>query len=143
MGKNSLRFTRLTMRTLLLVGLFGALGAASRWQICKWMPRPEDFPMGTFAVNIIGCLFLGILTGMALTSDEIPQSWRTPLITGITTGFLGSFTTFSTFAVESLQLIEGSQWKFSILYLGGQIIIGLLLAWLGLYIGRQLCPTSA
>ena len=130
------------MRTLLLVSLFGALGAITRWQICKWMPKPSDFPLGTFAVNVIGCLFLGILTGMALTSKEIPHSWRAPLVTGIATGFLGSFTTFSTFAVESIQLFEGTQWKFALLYLGGQIVFGLLLAFLGLYIGRQLCPIS-
>lgn len=131
------------MRTLILVSLFGALGAVSRWQICKWMPKPDEFPLGTFVVNIIGCLFLGILTGMALTSKDIPPSWRTPLITGIATGFLGSFTTFSTFAVESVQLFEGPQWKFAILYLGGQIILGVLLAFLGLYLGRQLCSISS
>ena len=117
---------------MVLIGLCGALGALARSQICLALPTVDGFPVGTLTVNAVGSLLLGFLTGASMVSDAIPETWRTP----IATGFLGSLTTFSTFSVETIQLLEKEASKMALCYLGAQLILGLALAWTGLVLGR-------
>ena len=77
--------------------------------------------------------FIGDLLGWSLNTPSLPEQWRIP----IATGFLGSLTTFSTFAVESITLMEGGQWKSAVIYLLSHLLMGLLLASCGLWIGRR------
>ena len=122
------------LKTIALIGLFGAFGAVVRSQVCILLPPVEGFPLGTLAVNAAGSLMLGFLTGASMSSDTIPESWRAP----VATGFLGSLTTFSTFSVETVQLLEKEASKTALLYAGAQLALGLTLAWLGLLLGRSL-----
>ena len=115
------------------VAIMGALGALSRWGVGLLVQRmvPTDFPLGTLAANATGCLLLGVVTG--LSTDALPPHLRVPLATG----FLGSFTTFSTFSVESIQLMEkGGTWLLAA-NVGASVVLGLLGAGIGLQVGRS------
>jgi CrcB protein len=106
------------------VAVFGALGALARFQVdravsVRW---PSDFPLGTLAVNLTGSFVLGILVGVALASDAL-------FVIG--TGFLGGYTTFSTWMVESERLAEDGEVRFMWLNLLGSIALGLGAAGLG------------
>ena len=131
------------MRTILLVALCGALGALCRWKLGYWLNKAESFPFGTLLVNALGSFLLGFLMAFAASSPQLPSAWKAPLITALGVGFLGSFTTFSSFAVESITIFEAQQWRNLFLYLGAQLILGLSLAYVGLWFGRQLFPASA
>lgn len=113
------------------VAVFGALGALARFQVdravsARW---PSDFPLGTLVVNLTGSLALGILVGMSLASDLL-------LVAG--TGFLGAYTTFSTWMVESERLAEDGEVRFMWLNLLGSMALGLVAAGLGWLAGGML-----
>ena len=87
--------------------IFGALGAISRFSLDHYLGQKWDvaFPVGTFTVNIIGSLLLGFLYGLHLKSTF----FHVDIYTVLTTGFCGSFTTFSTYMYESFKLIESGE----------------------------------
>ena len=116
------------------VAALGALGALSRWGLGLAVDRvaPSLFPLGTLAANALGCLLLGVVTGLSV--DHLPAGLRVPMATG----FLGSFTTFSTFSVESIKLAEQGAWGLVAANVIGSVVVGLLGAGLGLAIGRGL-----
>jgi len=125
------------LRCLFLIGLLGAMGAISRFAISH-LPAFQNIPMGTFVVNIIGSLLLGLITGWTLNNPVITEEWRLAL----TTGFLGSFTTFSTFSVENARLIQQGQLKVAIINISLQVLIGLILAVIGLQAGMKYNTSS-
>ncbi len=122
--------------TYALVGIFGAAGAISRY----WLDgRVSDlvhgqFPWGTFLINVLGAFLLGLL--VALTTERLlpHPNWRVAL--GI--GFLGSFTTFSTYTYETVKLAEDGAIGLALLYSVGMLALGLLAAASGLAVGRTL-----
>jgi len=93
---------------LLGIALAGALGSICRYQMSGWMQRwlGPEFPWGTLSVNLIGCLLLGLLMELARHTGWVPPGAR--FIVGI--GFLGAFTTFSTFGFETFRAIEAGDW---------------------------------
>ena len=113
------------------VAAFGALGAYARFLVAGAVTsrRPSDFPFGTFVVNLIGGFLLGLLTGLAVHGDAL-------LIFG--TGFLGAFTTFSTWMVESQRLGEDGEWATMWRYLLGSMIAGLVVTGLGWLTGEAI-----
>ena len=117
--------------------MFGALGAISRALLGAWL-NPADvtsgIPWGTVAVNISGCFVLGLLAGLTMTSERVPAALRAPLMTG----FLGSFTTFSTFSVETVRLLEAGALAAAAASLLLQLVGGLLAAAAGMAVGRAL-----
>lgn len=92
--------------TLLIV--FGALGTLARYGLQGLVQHRtgSSFPAGTLVVNLLGCFLLGGLTEYALAHLSIPPEWRI----GISVGFLGAFTTFSTFTFESVRLMQDGEW---------------------------------
>lgn len=100
-------------------------GAVYRW-------LPATFPYGTFAVNVVGCAVFGFLIGVGEHRLVVGSAARTFLLIGV----LGGFTTFSSFAFETVQLLRGSQWWLGTLNVTGQIVIGLVALWLGMALGR-------
>ena len=120
-----------TIETIVYIALFGALGALLRYGF-SFLPSLGGIPMGTLLVNLLGSFVLGFLTALLLTQNMSPA-----LKTGLTTGFLGAFTTFSTFTVESATLLqEQSAWLAGLNILG-QVVGGLSMAMLGLYLGGR------
>ncbi len=93
---------------LLGIALAGALGTLFRYGMPGWMQRwlGPEFPWGTLSVNLLGCLLLGLLMELARHTGWVPPGVR--FIVGI--GFLGGFTTFSTFGYETFRAIEAGDW---------------------------------
>ena len=116
---------------LIAVGLVGGLGAISRFLLDGAVGRRlgRELPFGTLAVNLTGAFALGVLAGAALSDD----AYR---IAG--TGFVGAYTTFSTWMLESHRLAEDGRFKAAALNLGVSLALGLAVAWLGRELGAAL-----
>lgn len=123
------------MKELLIVGCGGFVGAVLRYLVSGWvqnvMNRP--FPYGTLAVNGIGSFIIGILAGVALTGAVSPN---VRLFVGI--GLLGAFTTFSTFSYETMMLLKSSSYLEAFLNVGVNVIVGLILVYLGYVLGQAI-----
>lgn len=116
------------------VAVGGALGSLSRFLVSSWVVAnwPRHFYMGTFAVNLIGCFAIGFLSAFFLLRADLPLALRT----GLTVGVLGGLTTFSSFSLEVVSLLESSQYATATGYLLGSVVGGLAAAWLGMMLAR-------
>ncbi len=106
----------------LFVGFGGFLGAISRFLVSSWVGQRwgRVFPLGTFVANILGCFMIGFV--MTLFSERIMASPQIRLFVGV--GFIGAFTTFSTFEYETGALLMDGQWLLAMLNVVGSLIIG-------------------
>ncbi len=121
----------MNLQTLLLIGLGGFLGSISRfslgWGFVKW--GLVQFPWATLAVNLFGSFLLGLVFGFFLENEHYPEHYKF----FFATGFLGSFTTFSTFSFETMEMFQNQLYLQGILYSVGSILLGVLLAFAGYY----------
>ena len=109
---------------MLLVAVGGAVGSMARFQIGSMvLARTESwaFPLGTFIVNVMGCLIAGVLIGVAEYKNFLTLEVRLLVFTG----FLGGFTTFSAFGVETVALIERGQYVVAATYVLSSVVVGL------------------
>ncbi|HUP11594.1 MAG TPA: fluoride efflux transporter CrcB [Niastella sp.] len=113
------------MPQLLLVAAGGAAGSVLRF-LCQRAFNNFKFPYGTFAVNIIGCLLIGMLWALLL-KNNLSNAGRLLLMTG----FCGGFTTFSAFTQESIQLLIEQRFALFLLYVTGSVAAGLLATFAG------------
>lgn len=111
------------------IALGGALGAVGRYLVSTWLYDKGDFifPWGTFAVNILGSFFLGLIYVLGTEKLIISPNVRAFLAVG----FIGAFTTFSTFSLETLNIIKDGEFKLALLNVFGSFVLGLLAVWLG------------
>ena len=119
------------MNHLLLVGFGGAIGAILRWLLsAAVLHHTPDwrFPIGTFIVNVAGCLAAGILAGIIIRTDAFSADVRLFLFTGL----LGGFTTFSAFAVETIYLLRRHEHTVAFAYISLSVICGLAVLWLAI-----------
>ncbi|MBL7740994.1 MAG: fluoride efflux transporter CrcB [Chitinophagaceae bacterium] len=118
------------IRNILLVGLGGGLGSIARYLCQRWFTihYPQHFPWGTFAVNISGCLLIGIFWGLSFRSFNANEHWKLFLMTGI----CGGFTTFSAFTLESVALIKDHKTGLFFLYAAGSVLIGITATYAGM-----------
>ena len=117
------------MRGYILAGLGGAAGSMLRYGISLLLPRlhPAAFPWSTLVVNLAGSLLIGLLAGSASRGGWMETTgWLL-----LTTGFCGGFTTFSSFALEGVQLLRGNALFAAVLYGSLSVAGGLLLCALG------------
>ena len=119
---------------LLAIAVGGALGAVSRFltstTIYGWLG--QDFPYGTLVVNVVGSLLMGFLFHMLIERMSAAAEWRAVLLVG----FLGAFTTFSTFSIETLALIEEGRALAALANAGASVLGCVAAAWLGLNMAR-------
>jgi CrcB protein len=116
---------------VLCVGLIGGVGAIARFLVDGAVSARlgRRFPFGTLAVNLSGSFGLGLIAGIVLSDDAYDVAG---------TGFVGAFTTFSTWALESHRLEEDGQAGLGALNFGVSLVLGVLLAWAGRELGRAL-----
>ncbi len=128
------------MREIVLIAGAGALGSLARYGLNGAATRilGKGFPYGTLAANLIGCFLLGLLMELALGSDWISRELRLAL--GV--GFFGAFTTFSTFGVETMRLLEAGAWPQVAVNVVANVVLGLALAWSGFVLARALLGAS-
>ena len=117
------------LKNILLVALGGAVGSVCRYVISCF--SHTSFPWGTFAVNILGSLLIGLLVGWT-TKGVISDGIKLLLITG----FCGGFTTFSTFANESFGMMKAGDVLQMALYVGVSVVIGILAVWGGMVLSN-------
>ena len=108
---------------LLAVGAGGAVGAVCRYLLGQVLPTlGSGFPLGTFVVNLIGCFAIGLIAGFAGRQGGLEPR----LVLLLQAGVCGGFTTFSTFSLEALSLIEEGEVGIAFLYIGLSVLFGIL-----------------
>ena len=124
------------MNTFLAVAAGGAIGAGARHLFNVQMLRlfGPSFPWGTFGVNVIGSLLMGLLVGLfALKLDLTPEARSF-----LTTGILGGFTTFSAFSLDAVNMLERGDMELAFAYMGGSVVFSVGALFLGLFVVRML-----
>lgn len=123
------------MKNFLLVFIGGGFGSGLRYLISKYLNSSlGSFPIGTFTVNIIGSLLIGLILGYAAKENSLSQNQ----VLLLATGFCGGFTTFSAFAHENFQFLKtGDIMQFSA-YTIGSVVVGLIAVFIGIYIAKNL-----
>ncbi len=118
----------------LWIGMAGFLGAVSRYHVEGWVSRHtrSDFPIGTLAVNVSGCLLLGFL--ITLFAERLVPSPH--LRAALTIGFLGAYTTFSTFAYEATALVRDDRAGTALAYVASSLLLGLGASAVGFVVAR-------
>jgi len=114
----------------------GALGSMLRFGVSTWVYAlfGRNFPYGTFVVNVLGCLAMGFL--FVVFTDRLSDG--AVLRAGVLIGVLGGFTTFSSFSIETFNLIDQGEAAKAVLYAIGSLVLGVISTWIGVLIGRQL-----
>lgn len=121
------------IKDLLLVGLGSGLGGMCRYLVSQLLVTTQNgFPWGTFTVNIVGSLLIGLLWGL---SSRLPS--LSPVLTLLfMVGFCGGFTTFSTFSREGLTLLQTQNYTLFLLYTLGSVVLGILAVMVGYIWGK-------
>lgn len=121
---------------LLAIALGGSIGAVLRFSIASGthLIFGRAFPYGTLMVNVIGCLAMGVLYILFLERVTLGPEWRAAMQVGL----LGALTTFSTFSIETLLLVENGETQKAILNIFLSVVLSLSATWLGMILGRQL-----
>jgi fluoride exporter len=122
--------------TAVAIAFAGALGALARYGLEGWVSRraPTSFPWGTFVINVSGSFLLGIAF-VVMTERFRPDPW---LRSAVTIGFLGAYTTFSTFSLETYRLVEDGAYGLALANALGSLAAGLAAVYAGIVIGRAL-----
>jgi CrcB protein len=124
------------MTKLIALGVAGAAGTLARYWVSGWVARRygESFPAGTLAVNLMGCLLVGALYYLLeerFLSDPV-------LRTALLLGFLGAFTTFSSYGIQVFALLRDGEFLYAAVYAGISNLAGFLLVWAGYSLSRWL-----
>jgi CrcB protein len=122
------------MYELIAIALGGALGAISRYLAVEWVNTyvGKTFPFGTMSVNVMGSFFIGMLYVLIVQKLHLAPEFKAILVVG----FLGSFTTFSTFTLETFSLIENGLYAQAGMYIFSSVSLGLLAVWAGITAGK-------
>lgn len=130
------RAWRLPVGVLILVGLGGFAGAVARYVLDGRISAATGggFPWGTLAINLSGSFAIGLLFALITERAAFPAEWRAPLMIG----FLGSYTTFSTFALESYRMMEDGAWLTAGGNLLGSLALGMAAVVGGVALGRAM-----
>lgn len=128
-----------TLRPVLFVGFGGFLGSVGRYLVAGWVHRAipfATFPVGTLVVNVTGCLAIGLVAGLVEARQLFGPDLRVFLMVGV----LGGFTTFSSFAYETLALSRDAEMGRALANVVAQAVLGLAAAWLGYALVRSAAP---
>ena len=124
------------MKYLLFIALGGASGAVSRYLLANWVHELWEgkLPLGTLLVNMLGSFTIGVVYVLLVERQLLHSDWRSVLMVG----FLGAFTTFSTFSLETIALLEAGDVSLALAYMFGSAIMCVLVAGLAMQMTRVL-----
>ena len=125
-------------RQLLLVATGGAIGSVARWRLSGWVLHQAvdwRFPIGTFVVNVLGCLIVGGLAALAVKEDFFSSDQRLLIFTGV----MGGFTTFSAFGLETFYLLRRGEY----LIAGSNMVLSVAVGMAALLAGYHLVAARA
>jgi CrcB protein len=124
------------VKLILAIAAGGAAGSVLRYGLSIWVHSwaGRGFPYGTLAVNVLGCLAMGALFVLFLERFADSAVWRAGLLIGV----LGGFTTFSSFSIETFNLIEAGESFKALLNMAGSVVLCVGATWAGVLIGRAL-----
>jgi len=124
------------MAQILSVAIGGAIGSIFRFLLAKKVQAmiQSAIPWGVLLVNFLGCFLIGLLSTLFLEKLQVSPVWRA----GILIGFLGGFTTFSTFTNDAINLIDVGSMLPAVLYIFLSLSLCLIATWIGLYLARSL-----
>jgi fluoride exporter len=119
-----------------MIALGGAAGAIARYQVAAMIQSriPAGFPWGTFIVNITGCLVMGVATILLTERLVVHPNWRFL----IPIGFIGAYTTFSTFELETFRAVTEGSWLIGAANVVGSVLAGYVALWIGVVLTRSL-----
>jgi CrcB protein len=122
------------IQKILLLAFAGALGTLARYGLGGWVQRwcGSTFPWGTFVVNLVGCFLFGVIWAFAENRVEISGTTRAVFLVG----FMGAFTTFSSYMFETMQMTRDAEWLLAMANVVGQTVAGFVLMLVGMLIGR-------
>lgn len=118
---------------LIIVAFSGALGTLARYGALKWVGT-HNFPWGTFTVNVVGSFVMGVIFVLIAEKGIVNPAIRPYVMTA----FLGAFTTFSTFSLDTFQLIESGQLLSALLYILGSVVLCVLVLSVGIFGARSI-----
>ncbi len=129
------------MTRYLAIAIGGAIGALLRYAVGNWVATQTaiSFPLGTFIINVTGCFIIGFFLTLISERISVDPHWRL----AIAVGFVGAYTTFSTFEYEVLKLIEAKNITASFLYIIASLMIGFLAVWGGALAARAIGMKTA
>lgn len=124
------------MKTAATIAIFCAGGGLTRYYLSGWVYSllGKAFPYGTFVVNVIGAYCIGLIMELGMRSTVIPDTLRL----GLTIGFMGGLTTFSTFSYETFTLLEDGQLGLAFTNIMASVLVCLLFTWLGIITARAI-----
>src|SRR5205085_3114212 len=119
-----------------MIAIGGAAGAIARYQLAAMVQAriPVGFPLGTFVVNITGCLVMGVVMTLLTERLVVHPNWRFL----IPIGFIGAYTTFSTFELETFRAVSEGGWLIGAANIVGSVLAGYAALWLGVVLTRTL-----
>ncbi|MDH6534380.1 fluoride efflux transporter CrcB [Parabacteroides sp. 52] len=122
------------IKQLILVGIGGGVGSMFRYITSWWVSKHTlmAFPLGTFWVNILGCVLIGLFVGLSLRFGWIGKEFRLLFITG----FCGGYTTFSTFSLENMELMKSGNYYTLGLYVAASVVLGIIAVGLGIWLAK-------
>jgi fluoride exporter len=112
------------MMNIVIIGIGGALGAVTRYGIALWVGQRwgRSFPLGTFVINVSGSFLIGLLMTLLAERFTVNPQWRLLLVVG----FLGAYTTFSTFEYETGALLKDGEWTYAMLNVILSVVAGFI-----------------
>ena len=123
------------MMNIVIIGIGGALGAVTRYGVALWVGQRwgRSFPLGTFVINMSGSFLIGLLMTLLAERFTVNPQWRLLLVVG----FLGAYTTFSTFEYETGALLKDGEWTFAML----NVILSVVVGFIALKLGEMVAKT--
>lgn len=120
------------IKNLILVAAGGGIGAVIRYWLF-FLVKNQPFPYATFVINIVGSFALGLIIAWSLKVENFPEGAKLFL----TVGICGGFTTFSTFSLENLLLLQEGKYNLAFVYIVSSVVVGIIAAWFGFKLMNQ------